>query len=273
MSAPRLVFWSVCAGALVLPGCRKEVKPVASLQQPTRTLRLPIQFYDPDAGEATLAANKLTYNNGADDEPPEGPTSFEALEDGTIAIADPMQRRVVFFNEDGGVVRQLRLSFPPGRLSKQTGGDLFVRNPLDGTWHAANQEARQVAEPRPALPTARLTGLNRAFVLPPGAPESQGIPIAWESSVTRLLSVEPLERESDGTFYVALEAAAGDLDGLQKVIRKCARDGRVLAEVRGVPIDYYATPLDEFRVRFGVLYQLEPLRDDVRINVWDLRSY
>jgi hypothetical protein len=115
--------------------------------------------------------------------------------------------------------------------------------------------------------------IARLFLAVPGATESEGLAVSWEGGPGGLASVQALQRDSDGTWYVALEVMEEDLDTVQKVIRKYARNGNMLAEIHGIPTDYCYAPVVDFRVRRGVVYQMEPLAGELRINAWNLTAF
>jgi len=220
-------------------------------------VRLPVQYLDPQSGSKP-AGDKLTYSDGGEDESAEGPSSFDVNDDGSFSISDPLQERIVIFSRQGTFVRDQPLGFAADVIWKN-----HARRFLDGQWAAG-------PDPRPPLPQAHIITPNRGFIPVPGGPESEGLAVSWDGSGESLLSIQTLERDPDGTWYVALEVGGQELDTVRKIIRKYSRKGDRLAEVQDVPTDYYVTPVEEFRVRRGIVYQLEPLAGELRINVWDL---
>ena len=75
--------------------------------------------------------------------------------------------------------------------------------------------------------------------------------------------------------FVAFEtvelASQNSLSTLKTVVRSYDAEGRLAAEVGNIPTDFYVFPNTEFRIRSGLLYQLQPLRHEVLINVWSLQ--
>src|SRR5262249_34828902 len=84
-----------------------------------------------------------------------------------------------------------------------------------------------------------------------------------------MVSVRRIGSDVRQRTYVAIEAA---FPGQRVDVRKIGRQyspGGVFVEMTDIPIDYLVHPVDEFRVRDGVLYQLMPKASEVRINIWE----
>jgi len=90
-----------------------------------------------------------------------------------------------------------------------------------------------------------------------------------------LFSLEVLATDSGGNTYVALESTTGSREAdeinVNKYVRKYSADGKLVDEIADIALDYYVTPVDELRVRRGVVYQLLTTNTEVRINVWDMK--
>jgi hypothetical protein len=88
-----------------------------------------------------------------------------------------------------------------------------------------------------------------------------------------MVSVRRLGTDVRQRTYVAIEAAfPGPRVDVRKIVRQYAPGGQLLAEMLDVPLDYAVHPVDEFRIRDGVVYQLMPKSTEVRINIWDTNS-
>lgn len=254
-------------GFACLCGCSGPARPrvAGSLLQASLVVRLPVEFLE------AQSKGKLTYSEGAEDEPAEGPAGMDVVEDGSFAISDPLQKRVVMFSRQGDFLREQPLGFGAD-LVRDLNGRLVARRMTDRGW--SGSDGQGIPDPRSPVPTVRLIGPNRGFAAVPGAAESAGLEIEWSGTAETLLSVQTLEREGDGTWWVALEVGdPEDLGTLRKIVRKYGGKGELLAEVTGIGTDYYVVPVEEFRVKKGMLYQLEPLAGEVRVNAWDLRGY
>jgi hypothetical protein len=70
---------------------------------------------------------------------------------------------------------------------------------------------------------------------------------------------------------VALETSVADADAInvRKIVRRYSSTGVLLSESAPIPLGYYIQPVDELRVRKGVVYQLMTTPSEVRINEWD----
>jgi hypothetical protein len=235
---------------------------------PARVVRLPVQFARAEA----LSDAKLTLDAGAEDELPEGPASFDVLDSGLLAIADPVAERVALYDQDGNYRGEVKTGVAVDGVWAQ-GERVAVRDASTGNVlvQSANgfQPTVDAAVVRTPTVPARLLAANRA-VVPSSRGEHEGLNVTWDDQITRLISVEHLGDLADGSAVIALEVTPGDLASVRKLVRRYAPDGRVVGEVPAVPIDYYVLPRDEFRIRKGKLYHLEPLESEVRISVWDL---
>ncbi len=267
----RHASWIGMAMALALTGgcsSQPDAGTAVALTQPTRTIRLPVQYVE--AGESVKAAEaRLSYSAGAEEEMPQGPPAFDVGAGNVLVVSDPLGERLAYYRADGSFLRAQPLGFAPELVSAE--GQGAVRRYTDGTWVSPGT-GQPVADPRPALPSGRLTGPNRAFLAAPSGLEADGLALGWGGPLD-LASAQPLERDASGTWYIALEVMDQELDTVRKIVRKYGRGGNLLAEIRDIASDYYYAPSVEFQVRGGVVYQLEPLDGEVRIHAWDLNPF
>ena len=95
--------------------------------------------------------------------------------------------------------------------------------------------------------------------------------VRFDKPGMRLLSIESLGTDSQGNTYVALEATTGgEQVNVCKYVRKYSVDGKVISEISDIPLDYYVGPVNELRVRKGVLYQMRTTPSELQMNEWDV---
>jgi hypothetical protein len=266
------MWMAAAAVAIALLGFRvssQEHRTSAAAAIPaTRVIQLPVSYIE----NGDSPNDRLAISAGAEDELPNGPSSFDVLPDGGVVVTDPLKQRVVFFDADGHFVRDLPLGFTPrdvslgnGSLPRvETSAGQWLEPGADGLLH----DTSAPDDPKPD--SARRTGPDRGFVLgdTPGAAERTGFPVL---SPEGLASLEKLGRDANSRIYVGLEIPEpGDEVAVHKVIRKYAADGKLLAEIRDVPLDYFVEPVREFRIKSNAkVYQLIPRADRIAIEMWD----
>ena len=122
---------------------------------------------------------------------------------------------------------------------------------------------------------AQLESGNLATVnaQPRAGSETAPVPVRFEAVGETMVSVRRLGMDARQRTYVAIEAAfPGQRVDVRKIVRKYAGQGENLVEILDIPLDYLVQPVDEFRIRDGVLYQLMPKASEVRINIWNTSS-
>ena len=262
-----ILFWPKGGGSPAATPAAKSATPVSVRM--SRMVRLPFQFV---GGSASLTAGRLTMSAGGEDEEPEGPDSFDVLPDGGFVVSDPLARRLAFFDREGKFQKQLALGFGADDVAAQADGGALARKATSGAWYSVSPAGAVTSAngPADAPNPARLTAADRGFIPGEGGQEAGGFSVIFARPGLRLASLEKLGTDSKGRVYVAVESASRtDEVDVQKAIRKYSKDGTVLAEISGVPVDYYVTPVQEFRLRDTRLYQLLPKQGEVQINLWD----
>lgn len=248
---------------------RIQVKKIG----PTRTVMLPVA----EANEAT-SEQALTITPGAEDELPEGPQAFDVLLDGTFVVADPIAKRVAFFDSSGRFRSAQPVGFAATEISLVADGRLLVRRSGSGDVYrvdaggVAPVSEADTGALRPAS-SARLTGRNSGIVYADtsqGAAEARVINVRYEDPPLQLVSLRKIGADSMGNVFVALEAGTPDeVVDVKTIIRKYSADGRPLAEMTGVTDDMSVQPEEPFRVRGNLLYMLAPRTNGVAIHIWD----
>lgn len=252
----------------------------------TRSVTIPARVVA-DPTVAPGDAGLLTMTEGGDDEPPEGPTTFDVLPDGGFVIADPLRQRIAFYDAAGKFRFDLLIYFSAERLRVLPNNALSIVRYQTGERYifeadsAGHYGAPRLATDRdPDLDAAdggvaRLESGNQAMVSSQPAPGSETAPVAvrFEAVGEDMVSVRRLGSDARQRTYVAMEAAfPGQRVDVRKIVRKYAGQGENLVEIVDIPLDYFVHPVDEFRIRDGVLYQLMPKSSEVRINIWDTNS-
>jgi hypothetical protein len=228
----------------------------------------------PRAGEGNPKV--LLESEGAPDELPEGPTGFAVLPDGTFAVSDPLQKRVAVFDPSGSLKTEWRIGYAADSLQPASGGLFQVRNAITGDRELVTIEG---------LSKGRVDGAakeeNQAQLESPtrGAlrlaePNGRTVQVTFEQPGWRLVSIQGLGADSQNNAYVALEVTQGGGDAIdvRKIVRKYGPKNDLRAEITDIPLDYYVQPVDELRVSKGIVYQLMPLRTEVRINSWNMNQ-
>ena len=261
---------------------RQETPSVRTIPL-TRTIRIPAQIMTSDTALAPwrLNAGLLTTTGGGEDELPQGPESFEVLPDGGFVIADPLQRRVVFYDSLGNYVTVWPIGLAVNSITLREGGEFAVRQANSGDYFFVDQRGQvlpQSAQPRrrggnTAPAEARLLERNRGRIGEPRARGATGggIEIAFDSDTTQMVSLQNLGTDAQGNVYAVLEITQGNSAAIdvRKIVRKYSAAGRLIAEILDLPLEAEIAPVDELRLRRGCVYQLVPARTEVRINVWD----
>ncbi len=244
----------------------------------TRTIHIPVQIL---TNATTPNPGWLTSTAGGDDDLPQGPESFEVLGDGGFVIADPLQRRVAFYDSLGNYVAAWPVGIAVNSIASREGGEFVVRNAHTGEYFFLDQRGQLLppnAQPRrrgasTAPAEARLLDRNRGRIGEPRARGATGggIEIAFDSDTTQMVSLQNLGTDAQGNIYAALEITQGNSAAidLRKIVRKYSAEGKLIAEILDIPLEAEIAPVDELRLWRGVVYQIVPTRKEVRINVWD----
>ncbi len=246
----------------------------------TRSVSIPLTTLAPvKSAEAEWNADRgaLLASPGAEDELPEGPNGFDVLEDGSLLISDPLRDRIAVFDPDGKLRQSWKLDFAPDSVTLVSHEVVVVRDAATGQLHGFGVDGRSRSLPEGAPPKqgeVQLKSRNNAILRRPavnGKPAVK-LQIDFDRAGLSLLSVEEVGIDKDGNTYVALESTAGgDEVNVQKDVRKYSAGGQLLGEIAQIPLEYYIPPVNELRVRNGVVYQLKTSKSDVRINMWDTK--
>ncbi len=263
------------------PGGRPETAPSLCTIPLTRTVRIPVSMLAAqDTAESTSGTpNNLLISVGAEDELPEGPDGFDVLDDGSLLISDPLQSRIVSFASDGKFLKAWNVGFAADSVTVTANGVVLVREASTGRLHGFDREggARNTEEASlPARAEATVQpGKNRGEVVRsvPDGTRAAPLEIQFDRPGLALVSLESLATDKKGDTYVALETTASggspDAINLNKYVRRYSSDGKLQREIADIPLDYYVAPVDELRVRNGLIYQLQTTKSEVRVNVWD----
>lgn len=225
----------------------------------------------------------LAFTDNGDDERAEGPSTFDVLPDGGFVIADPLRQRIAFYDSTGKFRFDLLIYFGAERLRVLPGNALSIVRAQTGQRYIYGVDsAGHYQPPRLAKPedpdrdaedegAARLESPNAATVSANG--QTAPVRVLFEAPGESLVSIRRLGVDARGRTYVALSTAApGDRVDVLTVIRKYAGPGEQLAEIADAPSVALVHPTDEFRMRDGTVYQLQPKGSEVRINIWDTNA-
>ena len=228
--------------------------------------------------EANINSPTLLASPGAEDELPDGPNGFDVSEDGRLLISDPLADRVAVFDAQGNFKQSWKLDFSPDSVTLVEPEVVVVRDASTGDLHAFNLDGHPQSLPRdvaPNLGEATLKSGNTAVVTPqaPGGQPTKPLEVSLGQPGVSLLSVEILAVDKDGNTFLAVESTkGGDQVNVQKDVWKYSASGNLLGKVAQIPLDYYIPPVNELRVRNGVVYQLDTTKSEVRINMWNTKE-
>ena len=282
----------VCTLCLISLACGAGSDAVQEQSQDTaafvleRTVSIPVQVVTAEtpAGVFEEFPERLAITTGAEDELPQGPQGFEVLPDGSFVVADPLRRRLVFYDNAGTFYAQWPIGLPAGSISFLDDGALEVRNVFTGAYFIVDElgQASPVAsEARNARMASEYGQValdrdtrNRGQITLSGARGEGGgtLEVTLDSDTTQMISLQSLGRTSgDNYIYVALETTRGGAEiDVEKIVRVYDADGGLLGQLSNIPLDYFIHPVNEFQIEGGKIYQLVPGQDAVLINVWAL---
>jgi len=243
----------------------------------TQTVSIPLKILSPTQSAADIDPTSLQASPGAEDELPEGPNGFDVLDDGRLLISDPLADRVAVFDTQGKFRQSWKLDFSPDSVTLVGHEVVVVRDAATGQFHGFTVDGQPRALPddtSPKLGEVRLKPGNVAVVTP--SPEAgrhvAPMQITLDRAGMSLLSVEILAVDKDGNTYLAVESTkGGDEVNVQKDVRKYSPSVTLLGQVVQIPLDYYVPPVNELRVRNGVVYQLDTTKSEVQINMWSTK--
>ena len=267
----------------LIPGLiasRSSVSPgsTACIVPLSQTVRIPVSMLgtseQPDAKDVTMPT--LLISRGAVDELPEGPSSFDVLEDGSFVIVDPLRKRICVFDPQGKFRKAWKTGFAADRVMVTKNGLLAVEESGTDTLHVFDRDGVTKPQEAAVLPKygeARVLSGSSGVVNRVSTSGPHPLEINYDHQGSRLLSLQALADDAEGNTFVAVEATSaadsGDEILLNKSIRKYSSDGALSGEVADIPLDYYVAAVDELRVRDGKVYQLVTTTSEVRINVWN----
>jgi len=268
-----LFFITIIFSGLMLTFCSEPGgQPGVRQVSVSRTVEIPLQIYAAEG--AALDPQTLTATAGAEDELPQGPASFDVLPDGGFVISDPLRERLVYYDSMGKFIREEALGAAAGSVRFLEGEARFEMLYGDEVFRVNAQRQVEPLESQllqPETPARRLGGSEGIVIR--SAPE-QGAPdtlqIQWKSDTETLVSLQNLGADAGGNSYVALEVSSGgDPIQIRKIIRKYDSTGNVSARIEDISLDYFALPIDQFRVKDGRVYQMAVEQDKAVIYVWD----
>jgi len=268
---------------------KNQIPPPSGKATPvalTRSIVIPARVAANPSG-APPEAGVLTLSEGGDDELAEGPTSFDLMQDGGFVVGDPLQKRLAFYDAAGKFRSEAQIAFAAERVRVLPNNALSVVQFQTGDRYILEPNASgQYSVPRPATTgdpdldaadagVVSLSSGSQATVssLPSAANEVPVLNIRYLALGENMVSVRRLGQDVRGRTYVAIEAAfPGQRVDVRKIVRLYSGNGENLAEITDIPLDYLVHPVDEFRIRDGVVLQLMPKASEVRINIWDTNA-
>lgn len=276
-----ILLFLVIAFFVLMNQCRqKETRPSYRVLSVQRVIQIPIQRLEElPTDTLSIKPEYLTVDVGAEDELPQGPQSFEVLEDGGLVIADPLRQRIVFYDSLGNYIDAWHIGFSANHVARMEDGFLNVVSATTGESFLLDETGRlsllpssrgEQADER----TTKMLGLNKGVIAGPktrGA-QSPAIEINFSSDSTQMISMQNLGVDAEGNTYVALETTHGqETIDIIKYIRIYSADGKLLYQINDISLDYYIHPNDEFRIKNGMIYQMQPRQSELLIQLWRVR--
>jgi|HubBroStandDraft_6_1064221.scaffolds.fasta_scaffold60017_3 hypothetical protein len=248
----------------------------------TRTVKLPvIQLSSPNANEKQGNPAALEVWPGAEDELPEGPSGFDVFADGSFVIADPLSLRLVVYDAQGNFKRALPVGFAADSVTVTNEGMILAREANTDAVHPLDREGKPLEQAPKLSPMPEATlvrGENKGSIsvgASPGLPAGT-LAVRFDEKGSTMVSLQAIGTDSGLGIFVALEATVpeGGTDGIdvRKMVQRYSPQGVLVAESAWIPLDYFVPPVDELRVRKGIVYQLMTTRTEVRVNEWDMNE-
>jgi hypothetical protein len=227
------------------------------------------------ASDATLndakSSDTLLVTEGGTDELAEGPAAFDVFDDGSLLIADPLRKRLAVFSARGVYQRELKIGFAADDVTVTPGGLIQARDATSDEIHVFDREGNPRPQEKAAQPETGAAQLLKDNTGTVTQPSGGALRVKFDKSDLRLLSIQSLATDAEGSAFVALEATAGGEDvDVSKYVQKYAANGKLVSEVVNLPLDYYVYPVNELRVRKRTLYQLRTTPSEIQINEWDV---
>jgi hypothetical protein len=259
------------------PPAKQDVRKITL----TRTIHIrTVTVSGQDSAErAAPEAASLVVWSGAPDEPPEGPDGFYVKNDGGVIITDPLRNRLISYDSQGNFLRSYDTGQPADHIDQLLDGSIVFREATTGRLLKLDADGRSkefVQEVPAATEKATLENSTSGSVSWPaiGAKAAGEIKVVLDRPNADLVSLQSLGRDSNGNLYVALEISKDhdQSEGLavSKYVQKYSGDGMLVCETTDIPLDYYVTPVDELRVKNGILSQLRTTQTEVSINLWNM---
>ena len=87
-----------------------------------------------------------------------------------------------------------------------------------------------------------------------------------------MIAIQNLGVDAAGNTYVALETTHGaaTIDVIT-YIRTYSADGKLRCQINDIPGEHFIHPRDEFRIRNGLGYHLQPMQTRLRIDIWNTK--
>lgn len=210
---------------------------------------------NPDQSALDLPPAWLLMTTDGEEQQPLGPAAFDILANGEFAIADPLRRRIAFFDANGQYLREWVVGFAVDSLSEAVPGRLHVRRAVSGTLHAS--DGNSVSAPLPLEPLADFSATgepNRRTILL----RRPGATIRIESaSGVELIGAKVVGSDS-GSIYVQVESIdAGTLElASRRVVQKYGKGGAMTEEFGDFDAEQYIPVQDDIRAKDSRICQL-----------------
>jgi hypothetical protein len=237
-----------------------------------------------DMGATRTSTASLTIRPEDEEEPAEGPATFDVFDDGGFVVADPLANRLVTYDPRGQFRTTIGIGVPASKVSivnAQTFAIEVASSGEDITFSVSGRKMPQHTETRSlqsdSAPDVRLSGSHTGVISWADTRDindtrSPTITVELGQTDQRLASLGIVDTHRSGDTFVALESGDSrglNLESITLIVRRYDPNGNLVAQIPEIPNAYYVMPNTQFRVRQGVVYQLQPKRHEVLINVWD----
>jgi hypothetical protein len=275
------VFLSVAASPNKLTIWRGESPPRIEV---SRVVHLAVHEIKTRKDHKFLADSQgvLAITMGGEGELPEGPNALDVLDNGDLAVSDPLQDRLVLYDSLGKFRKAIPLGFAADQVTATATGALEVRKASTGALFVVDNEGHiRAVDAAASSGEATLTsGVARQVEIDHGiitgrSPGRKGaladtLHVRYSSKASFMIALQCLSTDEDGYTYVALvTTAGGESVRTRNIVRKYSPGGVTVCEIHDLSGEYFVAPVDPLRVRHGRVYQLAPLKNEVRVNMWD----
>ncbi len=239
---------------------------------PTRTITIPVQVLGGGGDEVP----NITSPNF--DEEPIGPESFVVRPGPEILVTDPINNRVIWFDEEGNYISHQDLNFKPRNLSFQS-DRILVEDALTGDQYEVHDfgqptllSAAAVEQSRGDAPSVSFVNTTRTQVSLswPGRGESGAVEVALPSSMQPAISVRGEPTQADDELLLVVETSrAGEGISVQTSANIYDAKGAIQHAWQAQQLPSYISLSNAFQVEGEQFYQMVVTEEAIEILIYN----